>query len=339
MGIEDFLWKLVGNHFSSKGIHARLSILIFHRVLSKKDPLRPEEIEEGTFDKLMGFISESFNVLPLVEAKNRLELGRLPSRSVCITFDDGYADNYYVALPILMRWKLPATFFIASGYLDGGCMWNDAVIELLRVIPSKRLNLKNIGLSDYSLTNLMERRVAAHKLINTLKYHPHAKKEEIIRRIMDVVKAEMPDELMMTSSQVRGLHSAGMDIGGHTTSHPILSQEYDDVARREIFGGKEELESIINGKISMFAYPNGIPGRDYKFEHVKMCKGAGFEGAVTTSWGVAMMGNDPFQLPRFTPWDRDIRKFGMRFLLNYRRHGKALAKNSKNQYSDNVFKC
>jgi peptidoglycan/xylan/chitin deacetylase (PgdA/CDA1 family) len=329
MGIEDFLWKLVGNYLSCRGNQARLSILIFHRVLAKNDPLRPDEIDEVAFDKLMGFISESFNVLPLVEANKRLELGRLPSRSVCITFDDGYADNYYVALPILMRWKLPATFFIASGYLDGGCMWNDAVIELLRVVPFKRLNLKNIGLSDYSLTSLTERLVAAHKLINTLKYHPQAKKEEIIRRMMDVVKAVLPNELMMTSSQVRELHSAGMDIGGHTTNHPILSQEYDDVARREIFGGKEELESIINGKIRVFAYPNGIPGRDYKLEHVKMCKGAGFEGAVTTSWGVATLGNDPFQLPRFTPWDRDIRRFGVRFLLNYRRHGKALTKNGK----------
>jgi peptidoglycan/xylan/chitin deacetylase (PgdA/CDA1 family) len=329
MGIEDFLWKLIGNCLSRKGINARLSILIFHRVLPNKDPLRPEEVDERTFDKLMGFISESFNVLPLVEAKKRLEFGKLPSRSVCITFDDGYADNYNVALPILMRWNLPATFFISSGYIDGGCMWNDAIIELLRVVPSNRLNLKNIGLTNYSLTSLMERRLAAHKLINTLKYHPQAKREEMIRQIMNVVKAALPIELMMTSSQVRDLYNTGMDVGGHTINHPILSQEHDDMARREIFGGKEELEGIINGNISVFAYPNGIPGRDYKLEHVKMCKSAGFEGAVTTSWGVATNGNDPFQMPRFTPWDRNVRRFGVRLLSNYRRHGKALMKSGQ----------
>lgn len=105
---------------SPAGQRAGLSILVFHRVLPEPDPLFPNEVDAQRFDALLGWVKDWFSVLPLEEAVERLQRNRLPERAAAITFDDGYADNYAVALPILQRQGLSAMFFIATGFLNGG---------------------------------------------------------------------------------------------------------------------------------------------------------------------------------------------------------------------------
>ena len=79
--------------------------------------------------------------VPLIEGVRGLATGSLPDRAVTVTFDDGYADNAEVALPILQRHGVPATFFVATGYLNGGRMWNDSIIEAIRRAPATELDL------------------------------------------------------------------------------------------------------------------------------------------------------------------------------------------------------
>src|SRR3990167_7749886 len=98
---------------SPAGAKARLSILIFHRVLPEPDPLFPQEMHARQFDAVCGWLAHWFNILPLDRAVQLLDTGTLPARAACITFDDGYADNHDVALPILLHHGLNATFFIA----------------------------------------------------------------------------------------------------------------------------------------------------------------------------------------------------------------------------------
>src|SRR5512134_1803038 len=81
----------------------RLSILIYHRVLRERDPLLPEIHDAATFRDELTHVAERFNILPLGEAIDRLRRDALPARAVCVTFDDGYADNCEVALPVLTR--------------------------------------------------------------------------------------------------------------------------------------------------------------------------------------------------------------------------------------------
>jgi len=73
-----------------------------------------------------------------------------------------------------------------------------------------------------------------------------------------------------------------------------------------------KLEALPDAAVSLFAYPNGRPGVDYGVEHVRMVKDLGFEAAVSTAWGVCHSGSDRHQLPRFTPWDREIPRFVLR---------------------------
>ena len=123
---------------------------------------------------------------------------------------------------------------------------------------------------------------------------------------------------MMREEQVRELHGAGMEIGAHTVTHPILLNAAPDSARREIIESGRRLQEIIRAPIRTFAYPNGKPGQDYGPEHAQMVRDAGYVAAVSTGWGAATAHSDRFQLPRFTPWDRTPGRFMLRMIRNMR---------------------
>src|SRR5262245_15768822 len=131
------MWRLPLSVLSPGGSAGRLTILIFHRVLPAHDPLNQDEPDAQEFEQRMQWVRSWFTVLPLAEAAQRRAAGTLPARALSITFDDGYADNCTIAAPILNRLGLNATFFIATGFIGGGCMWNDRVIEAVRACESE----------------------------------------------------------------------------------------------------------------------------------------------------------------------------------------------------------
>ena len=299
------------------GPRARLQILIYHRSLLTPDPLLCDEPDAELFDWQLAVLKNYFNVLPLLEAIERLRQQAIPRRAACITFDDGYADNADVALNILRRHNLPATFFIATGYLDGGIMWNDAVIEVIRQSRSPRLDLNCLGLHCHRIESLEEKRYAIKNLLDALKYRPSKEHDDLVTKLVDMTATNLPKNLMLSRDKVKELYEAGMEAGAHTINHPILATLDDKQARTEIAGSKEQLESIINERIQLFAYPNGQPGRDYHQSHVEMVKSLGFSGAVSTAWGTASTHCDRYQLPRFTPWDKRPLGFVLRLAKNY----------------------
>lgn len=313
---------------SPAGNAARLSILIFHRVHAAPDELFPAEPDARRFDEICAWLKAWFNVLPLDEAVHCLGSRRLPARAACITFDDGYADNLDVALPILQRHRLAATFFIASGYLDGGRMFNDSIIELVRRSPLAALDLAGLGLNcgeSLPLGGGAARPAAIAALIGELKYRQPDERTELSRALQARAGVDrIPDDLMMRSDQVRAMHRAGMQIGAHTVTHPILARLEPAAARDEIQRGKAGLESIIGAPVSLFAYPNGQPEVDYDSTTVQLVREAGFRAAVSTAPGSSDAQTDLFQLPRFTPWDVSSLRFGMRLLANLRRRAKLL---------------
>ncbi|MBL8445224.1 MAG: polysaccharide deacetylase family protein [Zoogloeaceae bacterium] len=312
------LVRLLGTLLSPEGARGALSILIFHRVLSRPDPIFPDEPDAQRFDAMLSWIGKAFNVMPLDRAVAALAEGRLPARAAAITFDDGYADNYSVALPILQKHGLSATFFVAADYLDGGRMFNDTVIEAVRAYAGDTLDLTHLGLGCFEVRTPAARRTAIQGLLSAIKYLPSKTRSKQAAAIGATVDVALPDDLMMTSGQLRALRAGGMVIGGHTCSHPILAGIEDAVAYREIAEGKQRLESILREPISLFAFPNGKPGKDYLAKHVRMVREAGFDAAVSTAIGAARRDADFFQLPRFTPWDKTALRFGLRLVDNMR---------------------
>jgi len=304
------------NLFSLAGLNSRLSILMYHRVLAQPDPLFPGEGNTETFNQEMSWLAACFRIMPLHEAVQKLRHEKLPPRTVCITFDDGYADNAEIALPILQKHGISATFFITTGFLDGGRMWNDTIIELVRQAPGPMLNLSKMGLGQFEISTIPQREQAINALLGKLKYLPLESRQLKVEEMCTYIPAILPNDLMMTSEQVKILHDAGMEIGGHTVNHPILARTEDVIARAEIANGKEVLENIIRAPVRAFAYPNGIPGQDYLSDHVRMVRDLGFEAAVSTSHGAARNSSDLYQLPRFTPWDQEQVRFTLRMAQN-----------------------
>lgn len=301
----------------------RLSILIYHRVLAEADPLFPAEIDASRFEQHLRWLKANFTLISLAEAVVHLRNDTLPARAACITFDDGYADNATIALPLLQHHGVAATVFVATGFLNGGRMWNDTVIELVRNAPS-RIDLSAAGFGRYQLLTVADRQAAISSLINALKYLPMAERQAKVDELTALVPVRLRQDLMMTHDQVRLLHRAGIEIGAHTVHHPIIARLPDAAAQAEIANGKAALEAMIDAPVQTFAYPNGKPDQDYEARHVAMVKQLGFTAAVSTSWGAARTGSDLFQLPRFTPWNQRQLPFTLRMLNNLRSAGVAI---------------
>lgn len=304
---------------SPAGPGGRLSILIFHRVHERPDELFPDEPDAVRFEQRMRWVRDWFNVVPLTEGIERLFAGTIASRAMAITFDDGYADNERVAAPILNRLGLPATFFVATQFLDGGCMWNDRIIEAVRRCSCPRLDAGAVGLGELVLASAADRRAAVDAILVRTKHLEGTDRARATRAIVAAAGVGETPGPMMRPDQLRNLRRMGMDIGAHTVSHPILTRLPPPQAHAEIAQGKQHLEGILGEPVRLFAYPNGVPNQDYASEHVQMVRECGFSAAVSTAWGAARATSPRFQLPRFTPWDRSRLRWGVRLAVNLRR--------------------
>lgn len=303
---------------SPAGSAARLTVAVFHRVLPSVDARRPSLPDVARFDRQMQWLKHHFQMLALPEAVRMLAEGRLPARAAAITFDDGYADNVTCALPILRRHNLHATFFIATGYLDGGVMWNDMLSHSVHEASGTMLDATAVGLGMLRLEPGVPRTELVMRINAAVKHLDFDQRERAVEAIRCAAAVERPRNLMMSTSQLRELQAAGMGIGGHTVRHPILARCNDDDAWREITEGARRIHELLGKRPELFAYPNGRPQADYGPQHVRMVREAGFRAAFTTSPGAARRGDDPFQLPRFLPWDRQRGRFLLRLLLNLR---------------------
>ena len=310
---------------SPGGRRGRLSILIFHRVLAQPDPLFPDLPDVATFEARMRWVRDWFNVLPLAQAIERLGSGTIPARALAITFDDGYADNEELAAPILKRLGLTATFFVATGFLRGACMWNDQVIEAIRGCEAELIDLSAFGLACHSLATPDARRHTIGALLTGIKHLEPARRQAVTDQIVAAAGGKPSPRLMMQPEQVRSLRAQGMGVGAHTVTHPILTRLSPLAALAEMRDSKNELEQILGEPVELFAYPNGVPAQDYAQEHAAMARECGFAAAVSTAWGAASIRSDRFQLPRFTPWDRTRLRYGARLLANLGRAEKVAA--------------
>tara|TARA_R110001583_G_scaffold60017_3_gene178705 strand:+ start:3111 stop:4076 length:966 start_codon:yes stop_codon:yes gene_type:complete len=292
----------------------KLSVLIYHQTLPHYDPMRPDEITAEQFEQHLRWIKSSFNVLTLDEATSALKLRRLPPRSLVITFDDGYENNCSVALPLLEKYGLVATFFIATDFVDGGLMWNDRIIETLRIHPSAEIDLNWLTMGVRTIHTESERQHLAYDLLYKIKHLPPATRQQAVDRICEGIA--LPVNLMLSSLQIQKMDRAGMEIGGHSCSHPILKNLETAALMREVCDNKSFLENLLGHPVRSFAYPNGVPEKDYDRRCIDTIKRAGYEQAVTTAWGINRSSDNFFQMRRFTPWQKNRIGFLLQMVRN-----------------------
>ncbi|MDB5988652.1 MAG: polysaccharide deacetylase [Herbaspirillum sp.] len=307
--------RLSGNMIAAAARgNGRLCILTYHRILDAHDSSLMSKMDIDTFRWQMKLLADCFNVLPLHEALHMLRQKRIPPRAVCITFDDGYRSTYDLALPILKQFGLPAAVFTTTAHMDGGNMWNDRIIEAVRLLPNGPLDLREVGLDLHPIVDARNRMEIAAKLNEYAKYLLPSERTNVIDTLEKLAGEAVAPNLMLNREMIASLSQNGMEIGGHTVTHPILSKLDDDSALSEILENKQVLERIIGKSLRLFAYPNGKVGVDYDERHVRMVEQAGYTAAFTTAMGSASRFNDIYQMPRSLPWDATPFMFGLRLL-------------------------
>lgn len=288
----------------------KLSILIYHQVLAEPDPMRPSEPTAAVFDWQMRLLRDYFTPLSLDQALVHLQQNTLPDNAVCVTFDDGYSNNLTVAAPILAKYGIPATVYVATGFSQGRNMWNDRLIHLFATAQQQlRLDDETLALGDWH-----DRRTKAQHWLKQLKYLPIAERLQCIERYYRQNNATEQPALMMTPAQLTQLADLGVTIGAHTVNHPILKVMPEQQQQQEITESKQQLESWLDKPVRHFAYPNGVEDVDFDDTTVKLVQQAGFSSAVITNWGVSTPQTPQFKLKRFTPWDKNAAKFHVRLI-------------------------
>lgn len=260
-------------------------ILMYHRF---SDPPVKDWASPAAFEEQVKHIRkhyQPFSLVGLLQYADRH--GEMPEHAVVITVDDGYRDFYDYAFPILRKYEVPATLFATTGFVDGRLwLWPDKVTWLLK---NARQVTADATFGPTTLTAGQSCEGFSEKYWRPLISHglsiPDDEKYEFILNLASTLDLELPTAIPeefapISWSQLKELESAGIEVGGHTVTHPTLGQVTEVQAREEIFGCRDELIQQLGDKPRTFCYPNGQPS-DFQDFLLPLVEQAGFLGAVT----------------------------------------------------------
>jgi peptidoglycan/xylan/chitin deacetylase (PgdA/CDA1 family) len=280
-------------------------VLTYHRVHEPLTGFTIDTVAPAVFEAQMRYAAAHFTIRSLGELAAQTEAGeQLPPRALAITFDDGYVDNHHYAFPILARLGLPWTLFVTAGCIETReRLWFDRVLRAFQTTARAGFDLPELG-PPAPLTTVVERQAAAYRVLGRLKGLAAAARLEAVDRITEALEvtdedAEVPE--LLTWAQIREMAEAGVAIGSHTLTHPILSRVPLAEAWREIAESKWLIERRIGRVVTLFAYPNG-KADDLTDETITMIRQAGYRTAVTTELGANGPGQHPLTLRRIKPW-------------------------------------
>lgn len=297
----------------------RLTVLTFHNVRASGGALAKDEIDASDFANRLRWLRAVAVIKPFDEALAIMKSGRGPLQQVAITFDDGYATNSTVVLPVLKDMGLRATFFVLPG-LIGQSLWTEDVRQAIRGAGTGMPDLSDLGFRALQSNGSGDRQLAADRLVEWMKDLPDSQRRELVSEILTRCAYTAVRGQLMSEPQMRQLADAGMEIGSHSMTHPILSRVGDDMAEHEIFGSRDAIADIVGRPPRFFAYPNGRPGIDYTHREMRMVREAGYVAAFSTGWGALSTAANWFELPRFTPWEDRPWRFQLQLAFNLTRN-------------------
>lgn len=284
----------------------RLIILAYHRVMdfnarvhSFDSDLISAFVEE--FERQMDHVKRNFNVITFETWARSIEEERYPERSLIVTFDDGYRDNYLNAYPILKRRGIPATFFLAVRYIGTKEIFNfEKAAYLIKQAQSGDFSLEADQKYRYHIPS-GDRTRLIEEIQALLKRADPRTHESIIHQMEGALKANdypMEEVEMMTWEEVREMAKNGMEIGSHGMCHINMTLTSDQELREEIVDSKQWIEKEIGRPVSVLAYPFG-QGDSFD-ERVKgAVEQAGYTFAASYIHGADVMGKlDRFGLKR-----------------------------------------
>jgi peptidoglycan/xylan/chitin deacetylase (PgdA/CDA1 family) len=288
---------------ASSRFSRRFQIVTYHKVSPDTHEFF-EPTHPVIFEQQMKFLKQCYNVMALSEMIDRSRRGEMLNRAVAITFDDGYRDNYEFALPILKKYELPATIFLATGVIGTrDVLWHDRIFDAFRFATVREAAESR----QRSLRCALDRAKALHG----------DDRRRWIENVEQTLEPGCPPEdrpRMLSWDQVREMQGAGIEFGSHTVTHSILSRVPREELYREIRDSKQRLVEEVGSTVVSFAYPNG-KACDYNDEVKGALKECGYAYAVTTQPGFNSPFSDLFELKRGQPWQKEIEHFRLSFFL------------------------
>lgn len=312
-------------------------ILVYHRVTHLTSDPQLLSVTPAHFAEHLEVLRKHFNPVSLAELTGETSQWNLKPKSVAITFDDGYADNYLEATPLLEQFEVPATIFVVSGCLDSQheFWWDDLERLLLQsgtLPPELRLEVSGANLCwPLDQDGVQERN---HDSWNVQIHENPTKRHQIYRALHSTMRTITKTERISILDQLHTLTSPEpcqrfshrtlseeelislskqqrIEIGAHSITHPVLSTLNRQDQKEEIVGSKTRLEQLIGRTITSFAYPYG-GAADYDQTTLDTVRAAGFHRACSNFPGAIRKTTDHFQLPRFIVRDYGGEEFQIR---------------------------
>lgn len=296
--LKRFLKKIAVLAYSRFGKHRRnlpaphLWILMYHRVLPKNDPRSLVEepgmfVTPETFEMHLIEAKKHFHIMRLSEWLSLYEQGKpLPPKACVFTFDDGWADNFEFALPLLEKHQVPATLFAVADKIGTNFQfWPNIVLALLldgKANVLKQHPILNPVLSFLDGSQKVDNEIAA----NCIKQLKQLSDAQIFNALDELKWQSLTNSLqpgLMSWDQLQTMASTNwVEIGSHTCTHKRLTSALSSTElQNEICNSIDILSANLNHEISLFCFPNG----DYNQEALALVK-ANYKGAVTTSKGI-----------------------------------------------------
>lgn len=315
--IDGHALKLSGFPSLEKRHNTPYQILLYHRILPKYDPFAIDVLSIDNFRAHLRILSSFFRIVTIEEVVSELEKGELSANTICITFDDGYYDNFQYAFPVLKEFRIQATIFLTTDLVGTNKMlWPDKVFYYIKSTELDVLEFQNDKKHFYDLSNITRRMEAAHNLLEWMKKLIPEERDRKIQELKEIcqVKSDETQRMMLNWDEIKDMNQAGITFGAHTKTHPILSSLDNDKIEEEIVESKETIENILNKPVVSFAYPNG-KNSDFDNRCKGIVKKAGFKCAVTSYGSVNYAHTDPYELSRFSPWELNPNLFLGRILF------------------------
>jgi peptidoglycan/xylan/chitin deacetylase (PgdA/CDA1 family) len=262
-------------------------------------------VSAANFEQQMRHLVERYTVVPLEQLLDGWMSGRQPNpREVAVTFDDGYRDNYDNAYPILMKYRVPATIFLTTGFIgSSSLLWWDRVTALLTRARSRgvaRVALRaSLPQSLRSLVNAFLEsgtKAALATTVNELKRLGRGGRIRAIDALAAALdsSADGRDRMFLNWAEVREMARNGIGFGSHTHTHAVLPELTSDEAKDEMTLSKRLIEKAIGMPVRMLAYPDGCFSEGTQ----TLAKEIGFDYALQTRRNLQGHERDPYAIPR-----------------------------------------
>ena len=289
-----------------------LPILTFHRARDIDDAF---ELDEGVVDttpdelaRHVATVRRFFTPIGTAELIAHVEGAPLPTNPILISFDDGYRDNFEIALPILRRHDVKAMFFIATTYVtERRVFWWDHISYLVKRARRATLALSYPRDVEFDLSTTAARRAAQVALFRMVKSSFRIDLARLLEDLSratavawtDAIERRLADEHVMTWNHVRALRAAGMDVESHSRSHRVLQTLDAAQLADELRGSRDDLERELGVPVRAISYPVGNRITDRRDIRDALAS-AGYQVGLTNATGInpAWRRSDRFDVGR-----------------------------------------